>query len=215
MKKALSGVLAALVLLSSLPTTMTASALPDNSGAESRNVAHTLYVSTAGNDNTGDGTQDNPFATIEKAKEKVRDLPKTGGDIVVEIADGTYFLENTIEFTPEDSGSDECTIYYKAAEGANPVISGGRLIEGDWQEEGGGIYSIEYQRDEKAESPLCKRRAGLYDVKRKFVGAMEAMEPIISIRMIPGRGRAGIILLEPNSPRAISLLIHEILTISS
>ena len=118
MKKALSGVLAALVLLSSLPTTMTASALPDNSGAESRNVAHTLYVSTAGNDNTGDGTQDNPFATIEKAKEKVRDLPKTGGDIVVEIADGTYFLENTIEFTPEDSGSDECTIYYKAAEGA-------------------------------------------------------------------------------------------------
>ena len=35
-------------LLSSLPTTMTASALPDNSGAESRNVAHTLYVSTAG-----------------------------------------------------------------------------------------------------------------------------------------------------------------------
>ena len=52
MKKALSGVLAALVLLSSLPTTMTASALPDNSGAESRNVAHTLYVSTAGNDNT-------------------------------------------------------------------------------------------------------------------------------------------------------------------
>ena len=56
MKKALSGVLAALVLLSSLPTTMTASALPDNSGAESRNVAHTLYVSTAGNDNTGDGT---------------------------------------------------------------------------------------------------------------------------------------------------------------
>ena len=33
-------------------------------------VAHTLYVSTAGNDNTGDGTQDNPFATIEKAKEK-------------------------------------------------------------------------------------------------------------------------------------------------
>lgn len=49
MKKALSGVLAALVLLSSLPTTMTASALPDNSGAESRNVAHiAFYVSTAG-----------------------------------------------------------------------------------------------------------------------------------------------------------------------
>lgn len=212
MKKALSGVLAALVLLSSLPTTMTASALPDNSGAESRNVAHTLYVSTAGNDNTGDGTQDNPFATIEKAKEKVRDLPKTGGDIVVEIADGTYFLENTIEFTPEDSGSDECTIYYKAAEGANPVISGGRLIEGDWQEEGGGVYSIEYQRDEKLRA-LYVNGERAYMTSKKLWG--EAMEPIISIRMIPGRGRAGIILLEPNSPRAISLLIHEILTISS
>ena len=214
MKKALSGVLAALVLLSSLPTTMTASALPDNSGAESRNVAHTLYVSTAGNDNTGDGTQDNPSLRLKKRKRKSATCQKTGGDIVVEIADGTYFLENTIEFTPEDSGSDECTIYYKAAEGANPVISGGRLIEGDWQEEGGGIYSIEYQRDEKLRALYVKRRAGLYDVK-EIVGAMEAMEPIISIRMIPGRGRAGIILLEPNSPRAISLLIHEILTISS
>ena len=72
---------------------------------------------------TGDGTQ-TILRYDWKAKEKVRDLPKTGGDIVVEIADGTYFLENTIEFTPEDSGSDECTIYYKAAEGANPVISG-------------------------------------------------------------------------------------------
>ena len=104
MKKALSGILAALVLLSSLPTAMTASALPSDSDVEDRNVAHTVYVSTTGNDDTGDGSQGKPFATIEKAKEHVRTLDKDSGDIVVKIAGGLYELEDTIVFDENDSG---------------------------------------------------------------------------------------------------------------
>ena len=65
MKKALSGILAALVLLSSLPTAMTASALPSDSDVEDRTIGHEVYVSTTGNDDTGDGSQGKPFATIE------------------------------------------------------------------------------------------------------------------------------------------------------
>ncbi len=60
MKKALSGILAALVLLSSLPTAMTASALPSDSDVEDRTIGHEVYVSTTGNDDTGDGSQGKP-----------------------------------------------------------------------------------------------------------------------------------------------------------
>ena len=110
MKKALSGILAALVLLSSLPTAMTASALPSDSDVEDRNVAHTVYVSTTGNDDTGDGSQGKPFATIEKAKEHVRTLDKDSGDIVVKIAGGLYELEDTIVFDENDSGNEKMCI---------------------------------------------------------------------------------------------------------
>ena len=111
MKKALSGILAALVLLSSLPTAMTASALPSDSDVEDRTIGHEVYVSTTGNDDTGDGSQGKPFATIEKAKEHVRTLDKDSGDIVVKIAGGLYELEDTIVFDENDSGNENCTIY--------------------------------------------------------------------------------------------------------
>lgn len=56
---------------------------------EVENVAYKVYVSVDGNDSTADGSQDKPFATIEKAKDFVKTLSKTEGDIVVEIGEGT------------------------------------------------------------------------------------------------------------------------------
>ncbi|RED56256.1 X2-like carbohydrate binding domain-containing protein [Cohnella lupini] len=95
----------------------------------------TIYVATTGNDNTGDGTQLNPYQTIAKAKAVVRTLPKTGGDIVVQIADGYYPLDETLVFDKDDSGSASSTIRYEAAPGAKPVISAGTMLEkGIWTE---------------------------------------------------------------------------------
>ncbi len=91
-----------------------------------------IYVSASGSD-AGDGSKSNPFRTIEKAKEAVRNLDKSKGDIVVEIADGFYQAEDTIKFTSKDSGNDKCTIYYRAAKGAKPVISGGFKITSKWE----------------------------------------------------------------------------------
>ncbi len=116
-----------------------------------RNAAYTLYVSTDGRDD-GHGTEQNPFRTIEQARDAVRDLDKTNGDIVVKIAGGTYYLDSTIAFTEADSGNENCTIYYEAADGENPVISGGERVTGDWREEGNGTYSIPYNRDTKLRS---------------------------------------------------------------
>ncbi|OUM65302.1 hypothetical protein PIROE2DRAFT_60100 [Piromyces sp. E2] len=89
-----------------------------------------LYVSVNGND-ANDGSKDAPFATLDKARQAVRNLPKTK-NIVIEIADGFYPVDKTIKFTSEDSGNSKCTIYYKAAKGARPIISGGEKITGKW-----------------------------------------------------------------------------------
>lgn len=112
---------------------------------------HHIYVAPNGDDKN-DGTKSKPFATIDRAKEYVKTLDKTKGDIVVEIADGTYFVEETLTFGVEDSGSKDCSIRYVASAGASPVISAGRKLDGTWKNEGNGIYSIEYNRNKKLRS---------------------------------------------------------------
>lgn len=110
----------------------TASAVPAPTGTPVHTVTGTadIYVAPNGND-TGKGTIDSPFKTLARAKEEVKKLPKTK-DIVVELADGFYPVDSTIQFTSADSGNADCTIYYKAADGAKPVISGGTRLEGKW-----------------------------------------------------------------------------------
>lgn len=100
------------------------------------NVAYRVYVSVNGNDSTGNGTAAKPFATIEKAKEYVRTLDKTSGDIVVEIGEGTYKITEAIVFDEKDSGSDDCVVRYVAAEGAEVILSGGNEVTGEWEYEG-------------------------------------------------------------------------------
>ncbi|MCA0755096.1 Ig-like domain-containing protein [Paenibacillus sp. N4] len=117
----------------------------------------TIYVATTGNDNTGDGTQEKPYKTLAKAKAVVRTLPKTGGDIVVQVADGFYSLNETLVFNKDDSGSASSTIRYEAAPGAKPVISAGEMLEkGVWTEavglsQTGGLtaYKTTLNRSEK------------------------------------------------------------------
>lgn len=95
----------------------------------------TIYVATNGNDTTGDGTLEKPYKTIAKAKAVVRTLPKTGGDIVVQIANGFYSLDETLVFNKDDSGSASSTVRYEAAPGAKPVISAGEMLgKGVWTE---------------------------------------------------------------------------------
>ena len=72
-RKILSGLLAAAMVLNMAPT-MAATAKESDAGDSGRNVAHRIYVSAEGNDDTGSGTKESPFASIERAKEAVREL---------------------------------------------------------------------------------------------------------------------------------------------
>lgn len=136
MKKLLTYILIALMLVTS--TLLAACDTTINNGSnddltdENRTVAHTVYVAPNGDDTNGNGTKEAPFASVEKAKEHVKTLSKKDGDIVVEIADGFYELSQTLVFDETDSGNENCTIIYRAAEGAHPVLSGGKILDSEW-----------------------------------------------------------------------------------
>ncbi len=103
-------------------------------GRLTADVERTYYVAPAPRgDDAHDGTVTAPFATIDRARQAVRrDLKASElrGDIVVEIAAGTYELPAPIRFAPEDSGRSGHDVVYRAAPGAEVLVSGGRRVTG-------------------------------------------------------------------------------------
>lgn len=107
----------------------------------------TYYVSLQGSD-SWPGTLAQPFRTIEKARDTVRSLKNAGGltsPVTVYIREGTYYLDQTITFTQDDSGTQSCPVTYAAYPGEKPVISGGKPISGTWRQEttGSSIYCVD------------------------------------------------------------------------
>lgn len=97
-----------------------------------------LYVSTDGNDNwTGSLSEpnseksDGPLATLNAARIKVREYISDGlsSPLTVWIRGGEYVLDSTIIFGPEDSGTNEFPICYRAYSNENPVFTGGKKLE--------------------------------------------------------------------------------------
>jgi len=95
----------------------------------------TLFVATNGND-AHPGTQEKPFATLERARNEIRRLKSDGGlrvgGITVEIRGGNYELARPIELADQDSGTDNAPILYRARPGEVVRIVGGRTVTG-WQ----------------------------------------------------------------------------------
>lgn len=95
--------------------------------------AQTIMVSPGG-----------PVGTLPAARDVVRQLRAAGetGDVDVVIEDGVYSLDQTLVFGPEDSAPKGAVTRYRAAEGASPLISGGRVIK-DWEKsdlQGGKVW---------------------------------------------------------------------------
>ena len=74
------------------------------------------------------------ISTLPAARDAVRALRAAGekGDIDVVIANGTYALDETLVFGLKDSVPAGAVTRYRAAPGARPVISGGRVIN-NWK----------------------------------------------------------------------------------
>ncbi|MFC6099364.1 right-handed parallel beta-helix repeat-containing protein [Olivibacter domesticus] len=96
-----------------------------------------LWVSPHGND-ANKGTKEAPFATLEGAIRKARELRRLkekdiSDGIKILVEDGTYLLEQPVFIRPEDSGTPESPTIISAAPKANPVVSGGIQLKNNWQ----------------------------------------------------------------------------------
>ena len=99
-----------------------------------------FYVSTDGCDDWS-GTlakpnrarTDGPFATLERARDAVRELDAT--NVTVLIRGGTYSLRDTVVFGLADSAPKGGRITYTAYPGEEPVFSSGVPIT-NWRELG-------------------------------------------------------------------------------
>jgi len=116
-----------------------------------------LYVASDGDDfwsgklpTPDSGRTDGPFATLEKARDVIREMKENQGgklnqQIIVYVRGGNHFLSKPLTFTPEDSGSEDFPIIYSSYPGEEAVISGGHRIEG-WKQvtiEGKELYAVE------------------------------------------------------------------------
>lgn len=111
-----------------------------------------LYVDPTGNDNWSgriavasvDGS-DGPLASLAGARDAVRKLLHNTGnnytqDITVIFGGGDYQLNEPVSFDVRDSGSGKISIIYKAAEGEQPVFSGGRVINSEFKVDDKGVW---------------------------------------------------------------------------
>lgn len=106
------------------------------------NIYKEFYVSKSGSD-SADGSKNSPFLTLNKAKQAAADISANmTGDIVINIAGGEYFISETENFAPENSGKNGYNIVYRGnGTDNNPtVISGGKQVTG-WTKGDNGIWS--------------------------------------------------------------------------
>lgn len=93
----------------------------------------TIFVAPGGNDLTGDGSLQNPYATWTRASTAVQSLNgNMQEDIYVYFRAGTYFVPSTITLTAKDSGSNGFTVHYASYPGdsTSAVLHGGVAVTG-------------------------------------------------------------------------------------
>ncbi len=129
-----------------------------------------LHVAPDGNDTwsgrlakpNGDGT-DGPLATIERARDVVREMPGSRPSVRVVVHGGVYALDRPVELAAVDGGEADAPVVYAAAKGETPVLDAGRRIAG-WRREGDapGIPAEVREAVWSAVVPPARRFAQLY-----------------------------------------------------
>ena len=99
-----------------------------------------FYVSPSGNDSNSGTSVSQPFRSLERARNAVRQRLSSGQvNHTVHLRGGTYALNRTLVFDLNDSTSGE--VVYRAYNNENPVLSGGVQITG-WSKPSGNIAGL-------------------------------------------------------------------------
>lgn len=131
---------------------------------------------------------DGPFATLPRAQRAVREMRRAQPQvpITVMLRRGTYYLTEPLVFTPEDSGSAEAPVTYRAYPKETVTISGGVPLTG-WKVNEKGHWEL----------TLPQVQAGEWSFVQLFVNGERRNRPRVP--------REGYYLVEqdlPPSPRA-------------
>lgn len=96
-----------------------------------------FYVAPNGNDAwsggldaPNPGATDGPFATLQRARDAVRQRKANATPVTVLVRGGVYPQAKTLELGAQDAGSPAAPVVWRAFPNEKPVISGGRRITG-------------------------------------------------------------------------------------
>ena len=105
--------------------------------------AMNYYVSPKGDD-ANSGTKGRPFRSVARARDAVRRSGRAGRTpVTVLLHGGTYYLGDTLVFTPRDSGTVTAPVTYAGVPGSSSVISGGTRLDLAWARHKGGIMKAQ------------------------------------------------------------------------
>ena len=82
-----------------------------------------LYVSSEGNDATGTGQKNAPFASLAKAFDSIKSTPGKPQTTIIEMAEGVYQVDRTATLTNAGNA------LVRPARGAKVVLTGGRKVD--------------------------------------------------------------------------------------
>src|SRR2546426_5045850 len=89
-----------------------------------------FWVSVAGNDGDA-GTNEKPFATLERARDAIREAKKAGpfdAATTVWLRGGVYRIGRTFALDAQDSGAAEAPVVYRSAPGEVVRLVGGQQL---------------------------------------------------------------------------------------
>lgn len=117
-----------LALLSTIAVGLIGMLLP----AQADTTPLTLYVAPDGDD-TSPGTIEEPFATLEGARDAIRDLRADGdlpeGPVTVYLREGSYERTHSFALEEQDSGTASAPITYASYPGETARLTGGLELE--------------------------------------------------------------------------------------
>jgi len=107
-------------------------------------AASHFWVAVDGRDDAP-GTQEQPFATLARAREAVLATVREGrqdDDIIIHLRGGIHRLDRTFELTSAETGAGRHAVIFTAQTDERAVITGSRPLKGTWRRVDDTLWSL-------------------------------------------------------------------------